>query len=44
MIQFPTFDDFAAGYERGEYAMPSYAGALTDSQVESLILFIKTLK
>ncbi len=33
-----------AGYERGEYAMPSYAGALTDSQIESLILFIKTLK
>ncbi|MBI5397467.1 MAG: hypothetical protein HZA91_19385 [Verrucomicrobia bacterium] len=33
-----------AGYERGEYAMPSYAGVITDSQVESLILFIKTLK
>jgi mono/diheme cytochrome c family protein len=33
-----------AGYERGEYAMPSYAGALTDAQIESLILFIKTLK
>jgi cytochrome c2 len=33
-----------AGYERGEYAMPSYAGALTDTQIESLILFIKTLK
>ncbi len=33
-----------AGYERGEYAMPSYAGALTASQVESLILFIQTLK
>ena len=33
-----------SGYERGEYAMPSYAGALTDSQIESLILFIKTLK
>lgn len=33
-----------AGYERGEYAMPSYAGALTVSQVESLILFIQTLK
>ncbi len=33
-----------AGYERGEYAMPSYAGALTDAQIESLILFIQTLK
>ncbi|MEW6306965.1 MAG: DUF6797 domain-containing protein [Verrucomicrobiota bacterium] len=33
-----------AGYEKGEYAMPSYAGVITDSQVESLILFIKTLK
>ncbi len=33
-----------AGYERGEYAMPSYAGALTDAQIESLILFIRTLK
>ncbi|MEO6741493.1 MAG: c-type cytochrome, partial [Chthoniobacteraceae bacterium] len=33
-----------AGYERGEYAMPSYAGALTDSQIESLVLFIQTLK
>ena len=33
-----------AGYERGEYAMPSYAGALTPSQIESLILFIQTLK
>lgn len=33
-----------AGYERGEYAMPSYAGVITESQVESLVLFIKTLK
>ena len=33
-----------AGYEKGEYAMPSYAGVITDSQIESLILFIKTLK
>ena len=31
------------GYERGEVSMPSYAGVLTDSQVESLILFIKGL-
>ncbi|MBI3192642.1 MAG: cytochrome c, partial [Pedosphaera parvula] len=33
-----------AGYEKGEYAMPSYAGLVTDSQVESLTLYIKTLK
>jgi len=31
------------GYERGEVSMPSYAGVLSDSQVESLILFIKSL-
>ncbi|HRE80338.1 MAG TPA: c-type cytochrome [Opitutaceae bacterium] len=34
----------AAGFEKGEYAMPSYAGVLTPSQVESLILYIKSLK
>jgi cytochrome c2 len=32
------------GYERGESGMPSYAGVLNDRQIESLILFIKTLK
>jgi cytochrome c2 len=32
------------GYEKGEYAMPSYAGVVTDTQVESLILYIKSLK
>ncbi len=32
------------GYERVEAGMPVYAGVLTDSQVESLILFIKSLK
>lgn len=31
------------GFEKGEYAMPSYAGVLTDSQIESLILFIKSI-
>jgi len=31
------------GFEKGEYAMPSYAGALTDSQIESLVLFIKSV-
>lgn len=32
------------GYQKSEYAMPSYAGVLTESQIESLILFIKSLK
>ena len=31
------------GYERGEVSMPSYAGVLSDSQIESLILFIKSI-
>ena len=34
----------ASGYERGEGSMPSYSGVLTDAQVESLILFIRSLK
>jgi glucose/arabinose dehydrogenase/mono/diheme cytochrome c family protein len=33
-----------SGYERGEAGMPSYAGVLTDPQIESIILYIKTLK
>jgi mono/diheme cytochrome c family protein len=33
-----------SGYERGEAGMPSYAGVLTDPQIESIILFIKTLR
>jgi cytochrome c2 len=32
------------GYERVEAGMPVYAGVLTEPQIESLILFIKTLK
>ena len=34
----------AAGFEKGEYAMPSYAGVLNPSQIESLILYVKSLK
>lgn len=34
----------AAGFEEGEYAMPSYAGVLSDSQIESLVLYLKALK
>jgi mono/diheme cytochrome c family protein len=33
-----------SGYERGESGMPSYAGVLTDPQIDSLVLFIKTLR
>jgi cytochrome c2 len=32
------------GYERGEVSMPSYAGVLSDAQIQSLILFIKSLR
>ncbi len=31
-------------YTRSEYAMPSYAGVVTDSQLESFVLYIKSLK
>ncbi len=34
----------AAGFEKGEYAMPSFAGVLNESQIESLILFIKSVR
>jgi hypothetical protein len=33
-----------SGYERGEAGMPSYSGVLADAQIESIILFIKSLK
>jgi cytochrome c2 len=33
-----------SGYERGGVGMPSYAGVLTDQQIDSLILFIKGLR
>ena len=32
------------GFEKGEYAMPSYAGVVTDSQIEALLLYIKGVK
>jgi glucose/arabinose dehydrogenase/mono/diheme cytochrome c family protein len=32
------------GYERGDAGMPSYAGVLTEPQIESILLFIKSLK
>ncbi len=34
----------APAYARGEYAMPSFAGILSEAQIESLVLYIKTLK
>ena len=33
-----------SGFERGEYAMPSYAGVVNESQLESLVLYIKSLR
>ena len=33
-----------SGYERGGAGMPSFAGVLTDSQIDSLVVFIKSLK
>jgi hypothetical protein len=33
-----------SGYERGDISMPSYSGVLTDQQIESVILFIKSLR
>lgn len=35
---------FAAGFGGGEFAMPSYAGVLSEPQIESLILYIKSLR
>ena len=32
------------GYERGEAGMPSYAGVLNDAQIDSILLFIRTLR
>jgi mono/diheme cytochrome c family protein len=29
---------------KSEFAMPSFAGVLTDAQIESLVLYIRTLK
>ena len=35
---------YVAGYEKSEIVMPSFAGILTDEQIDSLIRYIKTLK
>ena len=32
------------GYERNDTQMPSYAGVVTEAQIQALILYIKTLK
>jgi mono/diheme cytochrome c family protein len=34
----------ATGYERSEGGMPSYAGVLTQAQLDSIILYIKSLR
>jgi cytochrome c2 len=33
-----------AGFEKGEIAMPSYAGVVSEEQLESLVLYIESLK
>ena len=33
-----------ASFVKSEFAMPSFAGVLTDTQVDSLVLYIRTLK
>jgi len=35
---------YAAGYEKSEIVMPSFAGILSDEQVDSIVRYIKTLK
>ncbi len=42
-IREPT-KKIAAGFETGEFAMPSYAGLLNEAQVEALVLYIKSLR
>jgi len=37
-------DKIVKGYEKIEAGMPIYAGVLNDAQIESLIMFIKTLQ
>jgi cytochrome c2 len=32
------------GFEKNDAGMPSYAGVLTEQQIQALILYIKTLK
>lgn len=32
------------GYQKGEFAMPSYAGVVGDAQLESLVLYISSLQ
>jgi len=33
-----------AGFEKNDAGMPSYAGVLTESQIQAVILYLKTLK
>ena len=33
-----------AGFEKGEIAMPSYAGVVSDAQLKSLVLYIQSLR
>lgn len=36
--------EVVAGFEQSDAGMPSYAGALTDADIEALVLFIQSLK
>ena len=42
-IQNPSAK-IAPEFEKSEAAMPSYSGVLNDAQIESLILYLKTLE
>lgn len=33
----------ATGHDKGEFAMPTYAGVLTEQQIESIVLYIREL-
>ena len=34
----------ATGFERGEAGMPSYAGVISQAQLDAIILYIKSLR
>ena len=35
---------FLAGFDKSDTGMPSYEGVITDSQIEALVLYIKSLR
>ena len=42
-LLYPS-DQVVKGYETGEAAMPSFSGILNDSDIQSIVLFMKSLK